>query len=233
MASPTSELLAKIPLLHSLAPELLAELSSVMQLKELAKQDYLMHKGERGDELVFLLQGRLLAVDVTPEGKQTGLNFLTPGDFLGELAIIDDLPRSATVVAIAPSLVALLPKAHAKKMIFENPVIAERMLRHISLKLRATTDYRALLGIPNAFQRVLSLMEMLAKPDPGKLMTIENMPTHEQIALMVNTSRETVTRAFQVLNDEQVVEKDNRRLIIRFPDKLHIIIQRIAQEKQP
>jgi DNA-binding GntR family transcriptional regulator len=59
------------------------------------------------------------------------------------------------------------------------------------------------------------------------------MPTHEQIALMVNTSRETVSRAFQVLNDEQVVEKDNRRLIIRFPDKLHIIIQRIAQEKQP
>jgi DNA-binding transcriptional regulator YhcF (GntR family) len=74
---------------------------------------------------------------------------------------------------------------------------------------------------------------MLAKPDPGKLMTIEDMPTHEQIALMVNTSRETVSRAFQVLNDEQVVEKDNRRLIIRFPDKLHIIIQRIAQEKQP
>jgi CRP-like cAMP-binding protein len=179
MASPSSETLAKIPLLQALEPELLAQLAAAMQLKELAKQDFLMHKGERGDELVFLLEGRLLAVDITPEGKQTGLNFLTPGDFLGELAIIDDLPRSATVVAIAPSMVALLPKAHAKKMIFENPVIAERMLRHISLKLRATTDFRALLGIPNAFQRVLSLMEMLAKL-PNKTISAEggiNMST--------------------------------------------------------
>lgn len=230
MTNPSAELLAKIPLLHALDPELLQQLSAVMQIKQLAKRDYLMHKGDKGDDLVFLLQGRLLVLDVSAEGRQTGLNFLTPGDFLGELAIIDDLPRSATVLTIAPSLVTLLPKVHAKKLIFSHPVVAERMLRHISLRLRAATDYRALLGIHNAQQRVLSLMEMLAKPDPGRLLTIENMPTHEQIALMANTSRETVTRAIQVLHDEQVVEKDNHRLIIRLPDKLHIIIQRIAKE---
>lgn len=231
MTNPSVEVLAKIPLLHALEPELLAQLSSVIQLKEVSKQDCLLHKGDQGNGLIFLLRGRLLVVDVTPEGKQIGLNFLVPGDFLGELAIIDGLPRSASVVAVTPSQVAILPKTHAKRLIFENPIIAERMMRHIALRLRASTDYRALLGIPNAFQRVLSLVELLAKPDPGKLITIEDMPTHEQIALMVNTSRETVTRAMQVLNDEQVVEKDNRRLIIRFPNKLHFIIQRIAQEK--
>lgn len=231
MTNPSVEVLAKIPLLHALKPELLAQLSSVIQLREVVKQDCLLHKGDQGNGLIFLLHGRLLVVDVTPEGKQIGLNFLVSGDFLGELAIIDNLPRSATVVAVTTSQVAILPKAHAKRLIFENPIVAERMMQHVALRLRASTDYRTLLGIPNAFQRVLSLMQMLAKPDPGKLMTIEDMPTHEQIALMVNTSRETVTRAMQVLNDEKVIEKDNHRLIIRFPNKLHLIIQRIAQEK--
>ncbi len=232
MSHLTPELLARIPLLQGLEENLLNELSKLMQIKELAKRDNLMHKGDEARELFFLLEGRLLVVDVSPEGRQTGLNFIEPGDFLGELAVIDELPRSATVLAIAPSKVAALSKQLARKLLFGHPLIAERMLKHISLKLRASTDYRAILGIPNAFQRIFSLMELLGKPDPGKLITIENMPTHEQIALMVNTSRETVTRAMQILNDEKVVEKDNRRLIIRFPDKLHVIIQRVSQDQQ-
>lgn len=232
MAGLTVELLSKIPLLQGLDDKLMGELVSLMQIKMLDKKAPLMHKGESGEEIFFLLEGRLLVVDVSPEGRQTGLNFIEPGEFLGELAVIDELPRSASVIAITPSKVASLKKNFARKLIFGHPLIAERLLKHISLKLRASTDYRALLGIPNAFQRVYSLMELMAKPDPGKLVTIENMPTHEQIALMANTSRETVSRAMQILNDEQVVEKDNRRLIIRFPEKLHIVIQRVANEHQ-
>ena len=134
-------------------------------------------------------------------------------------------------MAVSNSLLAGLPKPVAREFIFHNPVIAERLLRHISLKLRAATDFRALIAIPNAYERVLKLTEMLAKPAGEKLLTIENMPTHEQLALMANTSRETVTRAFQLLQDENVIEKESKRLIIRFPDRLSIIIQRIHKEK--
>ncbi len=225
-------ILSKIPLFEGLNEKLLEEIASVMLYKELGKKDYLIYKGERGDFLVFLLDGRLLVLDENEDGRQTGLNFIEPGDFLGELSIIDDLPRSASVMAIATSKVAMLSKNHARKLIFNHPLVAERMLKHLSFKVRSTTDYRALLGIPNAFQRIFSLINLLGKPNPGKLITIENMPTHEQIALMANTSRETVTRAIQILNDEKVIEKDNRRLIIRFPDKLNIIIHRVAKEEK-
>lgn len=229
--SQAEKLSSNISLFQGLNAKLLSELDALMHVKEFAKKDYVVHKGERGENMLFLLEGRLIVMDENAEGRQTGLNFIEPGEFLGELAVIDELPRSASVMAIAPSKVALLSKVHARKLIFNHPLVAERMLKHLALKVRATTDFRALLGIPNAFQRIFSLIHLLGKPDPGKLITIENMPTHEQIALMANTSRETVTRAIQILNDNKVIEKDNRRLIIRFPDKLNIIIQQVAKEQ--
>lgn len=230
MDHPSPEVLAKIPLFDGIEDALIKNLSDLMYLKIIAKKDYLMHKGDEGNELFFLLDGRLLVVDINSDGRQTGLNFIEPGDFLGELAVIDELPRSASVIAVSISTVAVLSKKYARKLLFGHPLIAERMLKHVSLKLRASTDYRALIGIPNAFQRIFCLIDLMAKPDAGQLITIENMPTHEQIALMVNTSRETVTRAMQILNEGKVVEKDNRRLIIRLPDRLNFIIRQAQHE---
>lgn len=221
--APTS--LGRIPLLAGLPEGILAQLSAEIRLSTYAKREFVMHKGARDTDLLFLLEGRLLVVDISPEGRQTGLNFISPGDFFGELASIDGLPRSATIVAAAQSLVGVLPKTAARKLIFGIPMVAERMLKHVSLKLRASTEYRVLLGIPNAFCRVYSLLRMLARPDPGQLITIENMPTHEQIGLMTNTSRETVTRALQVLYEQAILEKDGRRSIVRNPARLLELIR--------
>ena len=73
-----------------------------------------------------------------------------------------------------------------------------------------------------------SFVQMLARPDPGRLLTIENAPTHQHLALMVNSSRETVSRAFQVLFEQGVLEKDNRRLIVRDPKRLAQLSQEAA-----
>jgi len=217
--------LAKIPLLAELPEDLLKELAAETKPVRFAKREFVMHKGDAHTDLLFLLEGRLMVVDITKEGRQTGLNFIIPGDFFGELASIDGLPRSATIVAAAPSVVAMLPRHTARKLIFCNPIVAERMLKHVSLKLRASIEYRVLLGIPSAFGRVFALLHMLAVPDSGNLLTIENIPTHEQIGLMTNTSRETVTRALQVLYEQKILEKDDRRGILRSPEKLTALLQ--------
>lgn len=212
--------LQKVPLLEGLEALVCDTLVKQMRLQAFSKGEYVVHKGGRGDDLFFLIEGRLLVVDVTAEGRQTGLNFLTPGDFFGELALIDELPRSASIMAVGRSVVAALPKTHARTLIYETPLIAERMLRHVALRLRASTDFRAILSIPQIFQRVCALLQLLAKPDPGQLLTIENMPTHQHMALMVNSSRETVSRALHVLMEQGVLEKDNRRVIVRLPEEL-------------
>jgi DNA-binding transcriptional regulator YhcF (GntR family) len=86
--------------------------------------------------------------------------------------------------------------------------------------IRNAANYRTILSIPSAFQRVFALLNQFAKTAPGGLVVIEKMPTQQEIAIMVNTSRETVSRAIQILLQKGVVEKDLRRLIVRQPEEL-------------
>jgi hypothetical protein len=64
-----------------------------------------------------------------------------------------------------------------------------------------------------------ALLNQFAKSTPGGLVVMESMPTQQEIAIMVNISRETVSRAIQILLQKGVMEKDLRRLIVRQPEE--------------
>lgn len=221
--------LQNIPLLFGLDSATLAEIGSAMLFRSFERGSYVLHKGAPGDHLMFLLSGRLQVVDLTDDGREIGLSFITPGDYFGELSIIDGQVRSASVIAIEPSLSAFMPRIQALKLIYTHAAVAERVLKRLANKIRQATIHRSILGIPNAFQRVFTLFNQLASIAPGGLVVIENMPTQQEIAIMVNTSRETVSRAQQVLLQKGIIEKDLRRLIVRQPAAL----KEIAQEVPP
>lgn len=212
--------LQKIPLLAGVNKDALENVAKAMQLRAVSKGNFVLHKGSSADHLLFLLSGRLQVVDLTEDGREVGLTFLTAGDYLGELSILDDMPRSASVVASEASLLGFLPKAQALDLIYNQPLVAERVLKRLAEKVRTASSYRTILAIPNAYQRVFALLNQFAKTAPGGLVVIEKMPTQQEIAITVNTSRETVSRAIQTLIQRGVVEKDLRRLIVRLPDAL-------------
>lgn len=212
--------LNRLALLEGVDEATLKKIAGVLQVRTADKGQAILHKGGTGDYLVFLLSGRLQAVDLTEDGREIGLSFLIAGDYFGELSVIDGLPRSATVVACEPSIYALLPRAQALELMHNHPLIAERMFKRLAAGIRRASDFRTILGIPNAFQRVYALLDYLAKISPGGLVVIEKLPTQQEISIMINTSRETVSRAIQVLIQRGVVEKDLRRLIVRKPEIL-------------
>jgi CRP-like cAMP-binding protein len=212
--------LQQIPLLSGLKPQALSQVGGALTFRSYDKGAYVLHKGGEGAHLVFLLSGRLRVVDLTEDGREVGLSFLSPGDYTGELSIIDGMPRSASVVATEPSLLAFLPRLQAQALIYTQPLVAERVLRRTVAKIRQASDYRVMLGINNAFQRFYTLVGQMARVGPGGLVVIENLPTQQEIAAMINTSRETVSRALRVLLEKGIVEKDLRRLIVRDPAAL-------------
>ena len=212
--------LQNIPLLAGVDEDTLKQVGAALQIRVVERGKHVLQKGSTGDHLMFLLTGRLQAVDLTEDGREVGLNFLVPGDYFGELSIIDNLPRSATVVACENSLVASLPRAQALALFYQTPLVAERLLKRMASSIRNAANYRTILSIPSAFQRVFALLNQFATIAPGGLVVIEKMPTQQEIAIMVNTSRETVSRAIQILLQKGVVEKDLRRLIVRQPDEL-------------
>jgi len=212
--------LQNIPLLVGVDAKVLGEMAVSLQFQTLERGSYAVQKGDAGEHLLFVLAGRLQAVDLTEDGREIGLSFLIPGDYFGELSIIDGLPRSASVVASEKSLIALLPRSIALALIHNNPLVSERMFKKMASSIRSAANYRSILGIPSAFQRVFALLNQFAKSAPGGLVVIDKMPTQQEIAIMVNTSRETVSRAIQILLQKGVVEKDLRRLIVRQPEEL-------------
>lgn len=120
--------LSNIPLLNGLAPHVLQQVGAAMQFRTVEKGAYVMHKGSPGDHLVFLLSGRVQVLDVTEDGREIVLSSLSPGDYVGEMAVIDGQPRSASVQAADTSLVAFLPRAHAQQLLYANPLMAHMQI---------------------------------------------------------------------------------------------------------
>lgn len=212
--------LGALPLLAGVDRATLQRIAGAMTWREVKKKEPVLFKGSPGDHLLFLIQGRLQVLDVTESGREIGLNLLNAGDYFGELSIIDNEPRSASVVAMDKSLVALLPKAQAWELFHQNPLVAERILMGLARKLRNASTYQTILCLPNASQRVYALLQRLSKVAPGGLVVIEYPPKQQELAIMANTSRETVSRATKLLTDAKVLEKDNHRLIVRDPKAL-------------
>jgi CRP-like cAMP-binding protein len=214
------EVLRRLPLLASLADGALAGLARQMRLRRFARQDTVVHKGSAGGELMFLLAGQLQVVDCTEDGREIGLNIFTPGAFFGELALIDGHPRSASVVAMSNAVVAYLPRTVALRTVYGNPAVAEHMLKHFAASIRNLSSFRALLAIPNAYQRVCALLCQVKRGGAGRREVIENLPTHQQMAIMINTSRETVTRTLADLVRKGILHKAGRSYGVADPVRL-------------
>lgn len=212
--------LNKLPLLAGVDDAAIQTMAGLLLVRTAATGQAILHKGQVGEHLLFLLSGRLQAVDITEDGREIGLSFLQAGDYFGELSVIDGLPRSANVVACEPSIYALLPRTHALELMHNQPLIAERMFKRLASGIRRASNFRTILGIPNAHQRVYALLDYLAKTSQSGLVVIERLPTQQEISIMINTSRETVSRAMQVLIQRGVVERDLKRLIVRKPETL-------------
>lgn len=216
--------LRRIPLLADLTEAEMARVKSDIRFRQHTKREVVLHKGGSGDGLLFLLAGQLQVVDITEDGRAIGLRMLEPGDFFGEIALINSSTRTASVIAVRDSVIAFLPSTTALHLFSHAPSVANQMLRHLAQKIQRDSEFRSLLSITNTSRRICTYLVLMQKSasDPSVL---DNLPTHQDIANMINTSRETVTRALLALAQQGIVRKDGQRLIITNDEAL----QRLSQ----
>ena len=217
--------LRKIPLLADLTEEEMEKVKASLRIKRFVRRETVIQKGGNSDSLLFLLSGQLQVIDITEDGRAIGLRILSEGDFFGEISIINSSTRSASVIALSEVLVAFLPSATTLYLFSHSLLVANYMLRYMALKIQRDSEFRALLSIPNASKRIYTFLDLIKEKKPGTPGTVENLPTHQDIAIMINTSRETVTRALLALTQQGIIQKELRRLIIRDPEAL----QKLAQ----
>ena len=222
--------LRQFSLFANLPDEDLKRASRLMRIRHIGRREIVCRKEEASDGLYLLFSGSLQAIDIAEDGREIGLNLIGPGSFFGELSVIDGLPRSAHIIALLPSVVGVIPQEAAREIFYKLPATAEAMMRHLTELVRNLSNYRALLAIPNAQQRVYALLQQMGRRVPGGLTVIQNPPKQQEFAIMINTSRETVSRAVAHLVQMGILEKDYRRLIVRDPQRLRTLALHQAPE---
>lgn len=212
MAVPTL-VLQQLPLLSSLPAATLVALATKTAERSFAKREVVIQKDEEAKFFCFLVDGRLQSVDFTVDGREVGLSFIEPGDYFAEMGIIDGQAQPEFVIAVARSRVIFIPKPDIRPIIFGNPFFAESMCQRLSNKLRYSTVQRRILGMPNPLQRICAQLLLMAERGSDVLL-VRNIPTHQELAIMINSSRETVTRAFQFLQTHDIVSRQGNDLLI-------------------
>lgn len=219
------QLLQQFALLQPLAQELLVPLSERMVLRQFARRAMVMSKEGDSHELGFLVDGRLQGVDFTVDGRSVGLYFVDPGDYFGELSLVDGQPPSEFVVAAVKSTVAFLDTAAARELILGHPPLAQAVMLRLAQRVRSVMAQRTLLSLPNPFQRLCVLLLQLPQRLVEGVLEVEQPPTHQELAIMINASRETVTRAFQVFFLHKLLVREGSALRITQP----VVLRDIAE----
>lgn len=215
----TPELLSFFPLLRLLPSSNLVTLAQQSTVQKYARRAVVLNAGQREQQICFLFEGRLQGVDFTVDGREVGLFFVEPGDFCGELALFDQGVQPEYVIVLAPAVVVWVPLDSLRSAMLSCPPLVNSLGERLAKRIRQMTLQRSLLGMPSIPQRVCwqlwLLVEENDKVQVKKDAAIRNPPTHMEIAIMLNLSRETVTRVFQSLQQQEIVRRDGAtRLLI-------------------
>ncbi len=239
----TPELLSTFPLMKSLPKAVLTDLAKCSSLRKFSRRGIVLEAGAAERSTCFLFEGRLQGVDFTIDGREVGLYFVEPGDFCGELALFDAEHQSEFVIALTAAVVVFVPVKDLQHVMLKTPTIMEVVGSKLASRIRQMTFQRSLLSLPSIGQRVCcQLWHLIPEGEKQKFSqlkvssrgvhgthpeidsretVINNPPTHMEIAIMLNVSRETVTRVFQSLQNRQIVRRDGpAKLIVNKLDTL-------------
>lgn len=212
------EHLQKIPLFSELDLRELTMILKAARSVEFAKGSMVFQEGDGGDDLFVIMSGRVKVVLEGEQGQEVTLAILEEGNFFGEMALLESVPRSATVITLEPCQFLQLDQNSFFVLLQNHPSMGVKILKNLSSRLRAASEKIRSLVMVDVYGRVARCLADMAKSQgPGKPKIIANRPSHQELAHMIGCSRETVSRAMKVLQDEGFLTMTRKEMIV-YPD---------------
>ena len=212
MITQTADFLASVPLFRGLDRDELARFGELVRERAYPKGSVILFQDDPGDSLFILRTGRVKVVLIGEDGREVILGVLDSGAHFGELALIDDQPRSAHVIAMEDSQLLILRREDFRRRVDANPSVGWALLQELSRRLRRADEKiggLVLLDVPGRIARLL-----LDLSDEGDSPTIEKVLTHQTIAQMIGASRETVSRSMKDFQEAGLIRVERRRIAI-------------------
>ena len=209
----STAVLRAVPLFSSVPDEQLRTLATVVTRRSLTRGATVMVAGDQTDSLYIILSGRLKVMMSDAEGKEVILSILGPGEFFGEMGLIDDSPRSASVVAIEPCELLSIAKRDFNKCLAENFEMAMAVMRGLVRRLREADRKIGSLALLDVYGRVARLLLDMAETVDGQKMVTKRLPKQD-IAKMIGASREMVSRVMKDLQLGGYIEMRGSTIVL-------------------
>src|SRR4026209_1464224 len=210
----STTVLKSVPLFASFPDEQLRTLVTVVTRRSAPRASTIMAAGDQIDSLYIVISGRLKVMMGDSEGKEVILSLIGPGEFFGEMGLIDDAPRSASVVAIEPCELLSITKRDFKKCLAENFEMAMAMMRGRVRRLRDADRKIGSLALLDVYGRVARLLLDMAETIEGEKIVTKRLPKQD-IAKMIGASREMVSRVMKDLQSGGQLEMRGTSIVLR------------------
>ena len=207
--------LRRVPLFSSLADAQLDTLSSGSTRRSFPRNRTIVSEGEPSQSLYLMLAGRAKVQRSDAEGKEVILAMIGPGEFFGEMSLIDEAPRSASVITIEPCDFIAIQKDSFKGMLALSPDMAMQIMRGLVRRLREADKKIETLALLDVYGRVARVLLDFSETVNGERVVKSKLPRQE-IAKMIGASREMVSRVMKGLEtDGYIVSLPQGRLVLR------------------
>jgi CRP/FNR family cyclic AMP-dependent transcriptional regulator len=215
--------LKQVSTFADLPDEDLQELMAVARKRTFRAGEVIFHRDDPGQVLYIIKEGKVKISIISPEGQEISLVVFGKGEYFGEFALLDGLPRSADAIALERVECYTLQRSDFHKAILKNPRIAIHMMEALSQRLRNTDKMVENLIFLDVYGRVAKKLLELAElhgvaTEHG--MRIDMRLTQQELAAMVGASRESVNKVLGYFTDKGYISTDKHRITLHRPDEL-------------
>ncbi|SMF22222.1 CRP/FNR family transcriptional regulator, cyclic AMP receptor protein [Alteromonadaceae bacterium Bs31] len=205
-------MLEAVSLFKEVPPHYLAELEKLSVTRKYPKNTILVTEGDDSSHLYIIRQGKVSVYLSDDEGRQVILNYMQEGEYFGELSLMDGKPRSASVMTVVPCEMTVISRSSFQDLLNNNHDFALVMNRELARRVRELTESVRDLALLDVYGRVSHTLEKLA----DEQMRINNPKvTHQDIANMVGSSREMVSRIMKQLIIGEYIEQQSNFIEIK------------------
>lgn len=217
------DVLAGTPLFSALDPQGAEALRVSLQELRVAKGQELFREGEPGDHLYLILDGKVKLGHGSPDGRESLMAVLGPGEMFGELSLFDPGLRTSTATALTDATVLALGNEQLMPLLEGRPEVAAALLQALARRLRRTNEAMADLVFSDVPGRVakalMELGEKFGTLTPEGLLVTHDM-TQEELAQLVGASRETVNKALAEFGHRGWIKLESRQVLITDVERL-------------
>jgi len=224
---PSSLGLRAIELLDGLAPEKLDALARQCVWRNYEAGRRIISRNAADRDVYLLVSGRVRITTYSQGGRQVTFRDIAAGDVFGEVAALDERPRSADVIALDTTLLASMAPRVFRKLLAGEPVLGERVMKRLAGLVRSLSERvvdLSTLGVQNRIHAEILRLARQAGVERNRA-RLEPGPKHADIASQVSTYREQVTRELSALARAGILEKAGAALVVRDVARLEKMVE--------